>query len=105
MVPEKLLHSLVGDLDGDGDREAEVVEGHGEAHHVEVADRDDHALVDEHERIVVRAVELDLEHGARVLESVVERAMAAGDAAERKGILQVASCARVPEIRAVEQGA
>ena len=103
VMPEQLLDALVGDLGGVGDAQAHVVKGHRQRGHVEVADRHDRALVDEHQRVVAGGVQLDLHHPARDRERVVDGAVGLGHAADRERVLEVAGRPGAPQRRALQQ--
>ena len=71
---------------------------------VEVADRDHPSLVEKHERVLLRCVELRLDTPLRERECVARRRAHLWDAAKAERILEVAGSAFVPEIAPVEQG-
>ncbi len=71
---------------------------------MEVAVRDDEALVDEHERIVGRGVQLDRDGRLDVVEEVAARAVHLRRAAKRVGVLHlVAPAVRLDDRRPFEQ--
>ena len=98
------LHTPLGDARQLGDRHRKGVEREGERLAVEVAGGDDLVLVDEHERVVGRRVQLDGDRRLRVREEVAARAVHLRGAAQRVGVLHlVAPAVRLDDRRPLEQ--
>ena len=98
------LDAPLGDARELGDRHRERVERERERLAVEVAVRDERVVVDEHERIVGRRVELDRDGVVGVVEQVARRAVHLRRAAQRVRVLHlVAPAVRLDDRRAVEQ--
>jgi uracil-DNA glycosylase len=94
----------LGDAREFGDRHRRRVERERERLAVEVAVRDELALVDEHERIVGRGVELDADRVRRVVEEVARGAVHLRRTAQRVRVLHlVAPAVRFDDRRAVEE--
>ena len=85
--------------DDGGESKPRDVERRGERLHLEVADRDDTALVDEHERVRLGGVQLDRELGADEAEGVAGGAVLLGDRPEGERVLKIARL----HLTAVEQ--
>ena len=98
------LDPPLGDVRELGDRHRERVEPERERLAVEVAVRDDQPLVDEHERVVGRGVELDRDRRLDVVEQIAARTVHLRRAAQRVGVLHlVAPAMRLDDRRPLEQ--
>ena len=98
------LEAPLGDARELGGGHRERVERERERLPVEVAVRDEHLVVDEHERVVGGGVQLDGDGVLRVLEEVAAGAVHLRRAAERVRVLHlVAPAMRLDDRRALEQ--
>ncbi len=98
------LDPPLGDARELGDRQRERVERERERLAVEVPVRDELLVVDEHERVVGRRVQLDRDRPFDVVEQVAARAVHLRRAAQRVGVLHlVAPAVRLDDRRALEQ--
>ena len=83
------LHAALGDVRELGGSHGEHVERKRERLAVEVAVRDEHAVVDEHERVVRGRVELDADGVVDVVEEIAGRAVHLGGATQRVRVLDL----------------
>jgi hypothetical protein len=74
-----------------------------ERQRIEVADRDHPALLEQHERVLLRRVQLDLDTPPRERKGVARSRPHLRDAAEAERILEVARGALIPQVAALEQ--
>ena len=101
---DEALDAALGDARELGHRHRERVERERERLPVEVPGRDEHAVLDEHERVVGRRVQLGRDRVLDVVEEVARRAVHLRRAAQRVRVLHlVAPAVRLDDRRALEQ--